>query len=49
VLDEPEVIAKLGQIGAFPKHMTPEEVTAFARSEQQTWRPVLEAVSRQAQ
>jgi tripartite-type tricarboxylate transporter receptor subunit TctC len=49
VLDEPEVIAKLGQIGAFPKHMTPEEVTAFARSEQQTWRPVLEQVARQAQ
>jgi tripartite-type tricarboxylate transporter receptor subunit TctC len=49
VLQEPEVVSKLGQIGVYPRQMTPEEVTAFARSEQQTWRPVLEQVAKQSQ
>jgi tripartite-type tricarboxylate transporter receptor subunit TctC len=49
VLAEPDVVSKLGQIGAYPRPMAPEEVTAFARSEQQTWRPVLEQVAKQSQ
>jgi len=49
VLSEPEVVSKLAQIGVYPRQMTPEEVTAFARSEQQTWRPVLEQVAKQSQ
>jgi tripartite-type tricarboxylate transporter receptor subunit TctC len=49
VLDEPEVTNKLATIGVYPRHMTPEEVSAFARSEQQTWRPVLEQVAKQSQ
>jgi hypothetical protein len=27
--------------------MTPEEVTAFVQSEQRTWRPILEQVTRE--
>jgi tripartite-type tricarboxylate transporter receptor subunit TctC len=45
-LDDPEVRSKFQANGAFVKHMTPEEVTAFVQSEQKTWRPILEQVSR---
>jgi len=49
VLDDPEVKAKLASAGGFPKHMTPEEVTAFVQAEQKTWRPILEKVARETQ
>jgi tripartite-type tricarboxylate transporter receptor subunit TctC len=45
VLDDPEVLAKFATNGAFVRHMTPEEVTAFVQSEQTTWRPILQAVA----
>jgi tripartite-type tricarboxylate transporter receptor subunit TctC len=47
-LEDPEVKAKFQANGAFVKHMTPEEVTAFVQSEQKTWRPILEQVNREA-
>jgi tripartite-type tricarboxylate transporter receptor subunit TctC len=46
-LDDAEVKAKFQANGAFVKHMTPEEVTAFVQSEQKTWRPILEQVNRE--
>jgi tripartite-type tricarboxylate transporter receptor subunit TctC len=47
-LDDPEVVAKLAANGAFVRHMSPEEVTAFVQSEQKTWRPILEQVANEA-
>jgi tripartite-type tricarboxylate transporter receptor subunit TctC len=46
-LDDPEVKAKFAANGAFVRHMTPEEVTAFVQSEQTKWRPILEQVARE--
>jgi tripartite-type tricarboxylate transporter receptor subunit TctC len=44
-LDDPEVNAKFAANGAFVRHMTPEQVTAFVQAEQKTWRPILEQVA----
>jgi len=46
-LEDPEVKSKFAANGAFVRHMTPEEVTAFVQSEQKTWRPILEQVARE--
>ena len=46
-LDDPEVRAKFAANGAFVRHMSPEEVTAFVQSEQTKWRPILEQVARE--
>jgi tripartite-type tricarboxylate transporter receptor subunit TctC len=45
-LDDPDVRSKFQANGAFVKHMTPEEVTAFVQLEQKTWRPILEQLNR---
>jgi tripartite-type tricarboxylate transporter receptor subunit TctC len=47
-LDDPDVNAKLAANGAFVRHLTPAEVTAFVQSEQKTWRPILEQVAKEA-
>ena len=47
-LDDPEVRSKFQANGAFVKHMTPDEVTAFVQLEQRTWRPILEQLNRDA-
>ena len=44
-LNDPEVKARFQANGAFVKHMTPEQVTAFVQNEQKTWRPILEQVA----
>ena len=46
-LDDPEVATKFAANGAFVRHMTPAEVTAFVQSEQKTWRPIMEQVARE--
>jgi tripartite-type tricarboxylate transporter receptor subunit TctC len=48
VLDDPEVRTKFAANGAFVRHLTPAEVTAFVQSEQKTWRPILEKVAAEA-
>jgi tripartite-type tricarboxylate transporter receptor subunit TctC len=48
-LEDPEVKSKFAANGAFVRHMTPEEVTAFVQAEQKTWRPILEQVARETQ
>jgi tripartite-type tricarboxylate transporter receptor subunit TctC len=48
VLDDPEIKAKLALNGGYPRHMTPQELTAFVQNEQKTWRPILEQVAREA-
>jgi len=47
-LDDPDVRAKLAANGAFVRHITPAEVTAFVQNEQKTWRPILEKVAKDA-
>ena len=46
-LEDPEVKTKFAANGAFVRHMTPEEVTAFVQAEQTKWRPILEQVARE--
>ncbi len=40
-LGEPEVRQKLAVLGTYPRPMSPEETSAFIRSEQDLWRPVV--------
>jgi tripartite-type tricarboxylate transporter receptor subunit TctC len=47
-LDDPDVRAKFAANGAFVRHITPVEVTAFVQNEQKTWRPILEKVAKDA-
>jgi tripartite-type tricarboxylate transporter receptor subunit TctC len=47
VLKESDFAGKLAPLGAYPVPMSPEQVAAFIRTEQQTWRPVAEQVIRQ--
>jgi tripartite-type tricarboxylate transporter receptor subunit TctC len=47
-LDDPDVRAKFAANGAFIRHITPAEVTAFVQNEQKTWRPILEKVAKEA-
>ena len=47
-LDESELKAKFGAMGAYLRPMTPPEVVAFAQEQQRTWRPVAEHVANQA-
>ena len=48
-LDDAGVREKLAGLGAFVKHMSPQELNAFSQSEQQTWRPILEQLAREVQ
>jgi tripartite-type tricarboxylate transporter receptor subunit TctC len=48
VLDEPEVKGKLAALGAYVRPMSPTELADFIRTQQQTWKPVAEAVAKQA-
>ncbi len=48
-LQDKEIAAKYATLGAFVRHMSPAEATAFSQSEQTIWRPMLEQVAKQAQ
>jgi tripartite-type tricarboxylate transporter receptor subunit TctC len=45
VLSDPELKQKLGQVGNYPRTMTPDETLAFVDTEQKTWLPILEKIS----
>jgi tripartite-type tricarboxylate transporter receptor subunit TctC len=45
VLSDPELKQKLGQVGNYPRAMTPDETLAFVDKEQKTWLPILEKIS----
>jgi tripartite-type tricarboxylate transporter receptor subunit TctC len=45
VLSDPELKRKLGQVGNYPRAMTPDETLAFVDKEQKTWLPILEKIS----
>ena len=40
-----EVVSRFLQLGSFPGDMTPDQVIAFAKSEQDMWRPILERLA----
>ena len=44
VLAEPELRQKLQDLGAFVRAMSPSETTAFIRSEQEAWKPLVKQV-----
>lgn len=48
VLEEPQVRDKLAALGAYTRPMTPEQVLEFIQSQQAIWKPVAEAVAKEA-
>jgi tripartite-type tricarboxylate transporter receptor subunit TctC len=49
VVEMPEVKKKLADLATFTQPMSPEETTAFVRSEQETWKPVVRQIGFSAQ
>jgi tripartite-type tricarboxylate transporter receptor subunit TctC len=45
-VSDPAVKAKLQATGNYPQPMTPDELLAFIRTEQQMWKPILEKIAR---
>jgi tripartite-type tricarboxylate transporter receptor subunit TctC len=45
ILARKEVISRFAQLGAFPGDLSGEQVSAFAKSEQEMWRPILERLA----
>jgi hypothetical protein len=39
------MIARYRQLGSFVGNMGPDELVAFARSEQEMWRPILQRLA----
>lgn len=48
VLDEPQVKEKLAALGAYVNPMNADELVNFINSQQKTWKPVAEAVAKEA-
>ena len=48
VLEEPQVKQKLTALGAYVQHMTPAEMINFINAQQKVWKPVAEAVAKEA-
>jgi tripartite-type tricarboxylate transporter receptor subunit TctC len=46
-IDDKELNEKLNALGAFTRHMTPEQVSAYAQEQQKVWRPILEKVAKE--
>jgi tripartite-type tricarboxylate transporter receptor subunit TctC len=46
VLSNPEVRTKLAAVGSYARPMSPQDTTQFIRTEQRTWGPLLEELSR---
>jgi tripartite-type tricarboxylate transporter receptor subunit TctC len=48
VLDEPQVKERLGALGAYVAPMSADALVDFIQSQQRTWKPVAEAVAKEA-
>src|SRR5215472_15404810 len=46
VNNDPAFQARLGNVGSYTRAMTPEQVLAFVKHEQDTWLPVLERINK---
>lgn len=47
-LDDEALRQRLATMGSYLRYMTPEQVTAWAQEQQQTWRPIAEEIAKQA-
>ncbi len=45
VVTDPDFQKRLGNIGSYSRAMTPDEVIAFVKKEQDTWLPVLQRIA----
>jgi tripartite-type tricarboxylate transporter receptor subunit TctC len=48
VLEEPQVKSKIAALGAYVRPMSPEDLLTFIQTQQATWKPVAEAIAKQA-
>lgn len=48
-LEDPEVADRIATFGGYAKYLPPDETIAFTLKEQETWRPIMEQVAREAQ
>jgi tripartite-type tricarboxylate transporter receptor subunit TctC len=46
VLTQPEVKAKLSNLGGYPRPLSPEDTLAYIKAEEQTWGPILEELAK---
>jgi len=46
VVSDPSFKAKLGKLGSYTRPMTPSQVIAFVKSEQDTWLPLREKIAK---
>jgi tripartite-type tricarboxylate transporter receptor subunit TctC len=46
ILNNPEVQSKLAAVGSYARPMSPQDTTTFIQTEQRTWGPLLENMSR---
>ena len=46
ILDNPGVRSKLAAVGSYARPMSPQDTTDFIQTEQRTWGPLLEELSR---
>jgi tripartite-type tricarboxylate transporter receptor subunit TctC len=46
VLSNPEVRGKLANVGSYARPMSPPDTTSFIQTEQRTWGPLLEELSK---
>jgi tripartite-type tricarboxylate transporter receptor subunit TctC len=44
ILAKPEIVKRLHELGSYPRPMSPTELAAFIREQQEIWRPVLDQV-----
>jgi len=46
ILNNPEVRSKLAAVGSYARPMSPQDTTTFIQTEQRTWGPLLDELSR---
>ena len=46
ILNNPEVRSKLAAVGSYARPMSPQDTTTFVQTEQRTWSPLLDELSR---
>jgi tripartite-type tricarboxylate transporter receptor subunit TctC len=48
-VEDPDVAGRIATFGGYAKYMPPEETVKFTLQEQETWRPIMEQLAREAQ
>jgi len=47
IFDSPDLVARFAKLGLYPSKMSIDEVDAFVKEEQKTWRPILEKLAKE--